>query len=379
MKHDIKQLQRRMRRQIFLAVLAAIAAGFFILYFFVDGVLQEPFANAFIGLFRIFGLGDAGYQLYHWIFQSNKFFFVVLLFVILMILCTNYVLRRFCRYFSEVGEGIDQLVEETEGEIKLSKDMDFMARELNAVKDKLKRREEEALMAEQRKNDLVVYLAHDIKTPLTSVIGYLNLLDEAPDMPAEQKAKYVGITLKKAYRLEQLINEFFEITRYNLQSIVLDQSDINLSYMLMQMADEFYPMLAPQHKAAQVDAPEDLIIHGDADKLARVFNNIFKNAIAYSYENTTIHIRARREEDQVLIRFENQGNTIPPHKLESIFEKFYRLDSARSTNTGGAGLGLAIAKEIVLAHGGSITAQSENDRTVFLVTLPCPQQKIRES
>ena len=156
-------------------------------------------------------------------------------------------------------------------------------------------------MAEQRKNDLVVYLAHDIKTPLTSVIGYLNLLDEAPDMPAEQKAKYVGITLKKAYRLEQLINEFFEITRYNLQSIVLDQSDINLSYMLMQMADEFYPMLAPQHKAAQVDAPEDLIIHGDADKLARVFNNIFKNAIAYSYENTTIHIRARREEDQVLI------------------------------------------------------------------------------
>ena len=378
MKNDIKQLQRRMRRQIFLAVLIAVAIGIFILYFFIDGVLQEPFANAVIGFFRIFGLEEEGYLFYRWVFQNNKLFFTALGFVLLLIFCTNYVLRRFCRYFSEVGEGIDQLVEETNGEIKLSKDMDFMARELNVVKDKLQRREEEALMAEQRKNDLVVYLAHDIKTPLTSVIGYLNLLDEAPDMPPEQKTKYVGITLQKACRLEQLINEFFEITRYNLQSIVLEESEINLSYMLLQMADEFYPMLAPGHKSARVEAPEDLLLRGDADKLARVFNNIFKNAIAYSYDNTSILIRALRQEDQVVVTFENHGNTIPAHKLESIFEKFYRLDSARSTNTGGAGLGLAIAKEIVLAHGGTISAQSEEERTTFTVTLPCAKQKIRE-
>lgn len=216
----------------------------------------------------------------------------------------------------------------------------------------------------------MVYLAHDIKTPLTSVIGYLSLLEEAPDMPAEQKAKYVRITLEKAYRLEHLIDEFFEIARFNLQTIVLDTAEINLPYMLLQMAEDFYPMLAPGGRKAVVDAEDGLTLWGDADKLARVFNNILKNAIAYSDENSTIRIAARRQGDMVAITFENRGCTIPASKLSTIFEKFYRLDSARPSGTGGAGLGLAIAKEIVAAHGGTITAESSEGRTVFTVMLP---------
>ena len=171
-------------------------------------------------------------------------------------------------------------------------------------------------------------------------------------MPAEQKAKYTGIALNKAYRLEELIGEFFDITRFNLQSIVLNKGKIKLTYMLRQMADEFYPLLTPHGKQIAVNAPEDLILVGDADKLARVFNNILKNAISYSCERSVIEISAFQQGNNVVVAFTNQGDPIPAQKLETIFEKFYRLDSARSTNTGGAGLGMAIAKEIVAAHDG---------------------------
>jgi two-component system sensor histidine kinase VanS len=140
--------------------------------------------------------------------------------------------------------------------------------------------------------------------------------------------------------------------------------------MLQQMADEFYPMLTPQGKQTDIHVPNDLILVGDADKLARVFNNILKNAIAYSYENSIIEISAFQEEEIVIITFANQGDPIPSHKLDTIFEIFYRMDSARSTNTGGAGLGLAIAKEIVTAHGGTITAESNPEHTIFTVKLP---------
>ena len=186
----------------------------------------------------------------------------------------------------------------------------------------------------------------------------------------EQRARYLSITLDKAYRLEQLINEFFEITRFNLHSIPLTQENIPLSFLLMQLAEEFYPILTPGGKSVHMDVPENLILPGDPDKLARVFNNILKNAAAYSFPGTVIEIRARKEADLIHITFTNQGPQIPKEQLDVIFEKFYRLDSARSSEKGGAGLGLAIAKEIVAAHHGMISAESDERGTTFSVVLP---------
>lgn len=230
---------------------------------------------------------------------------------------------------------------------------------------------EERLRAESvRKNELVAYLAHDLKTPLTSVIGYISLLKEASDMPVEQRAKYTGIALEKALRLESLFNEFFDITRYNLQEIVLEEETFDLGFLLMQMADEFYPVLEQHGKSISIHADEDLPVTADSAKLARVFNNILKNAVAYSYDNTEIEIYAEKRENTIHVSISNFGKTIPKQKLDMIFEKFYRLDDARSTNTGGAGLGLAIAKEIVVAHGGTISVTSEKQITTFTVELP---------
>ena len=230
---------------------------------------------------------------------------------------------------------------------------------------------EETLKREaQRKNDLITYLAHDLKTPLTSVLGYLRLLDEAPDMPTAQKAKYTHIALEKAERLEDLIEEFFEITQYNFQNIYLEKENLDLSYMLMQMTEEFYPILSAHGNEIKLETEENLHIDADPDRMARVFNNILKNAVAYSYPDTPIKVQAFQKKERVLISFENQGKNIPKEKLDMIFEKFFRLDSSRRSNTGGAGLGLAIAKEIVELHGGSISAKSENERVIFTVELP---------
>ena len=242
--------------------------------------------------------------------------------------------------------------------------------QMSDIKQAMQRHEQMLKEEASRKNDLIAYLAHDLKTPLTSVIGYLALLDEAQDMPIEQKTKYVNIALSKALRLEKLINEFFDITRYNLQQIDLEKESINLCHMLVQMTDEFYPLLNAHGNQTEVCVDEDITVYGDSIKLARVFNNILKNAIYYSYPDTIIKIWAESTDTDVWIYFCNKGKTIPAGKLNSIFEKFFRMDEARSTNTGGAGLGLAIAKEIITLHGGKITAESENESTTFRISLP---------
>ena len=274
------------------------------------------------------------------------------------------------QYLNEVLNATENIFQHKNELIELSAPLKDAEIYLNKLKISVQKKEHAAQEAEQRKNDLIAYLAHDLKTPLTSVIGYLSLLDEAPDMPVEQKAKYVHITLDKAKRLEKLINEFFEITRYNLQNTSLEKETIDLYYMLVQMTDEFYPVLSAHENKIKLDANEDLTVYGDSVKLARVFNNILKNAISYSYPGTEITVSARAADTSVQIAFCNHGKTIPSTKLNSIFEKFFRLDETRATNTGGAGLGLAIAKEIITLHGGSITAESENEITTFFVTLP---------
>ncbi|ADK14505.1 Sensor histidine kinase YycG [Clostridium ljungdahlii DSM 13528] len=367
-RNDYTKLKSKVFFQMFLITVAA-AVAVYLLRHILRGHIGDRIVGYLVKAFQ-FKNSDAQ-EIYQLVIRNNieMILFVVIL-IFLLVILFRFSVFWFTKYFDEISAGMDKLTEESNAKITLSPELDFMENKINQIKNNLEKQKKAALNAEQRKNDLVVYLAHDIKTPLTSVIGYLSLLDEAPDMPLKQKAKYVGVTLEKAYRLEQLINEFFEITRFNLQTIVLNKEKINLLFMLQQMADEFYPMLTPQEKQVSVNVPDDLTLCGDADKLARVFNNILKNAIAYSYENSIINISAKQQDKNTIITFTNQGNPIPKEKLETIFEKFYRLDSARSTNTGGAGLGLAIAQEIVTAHNGTISVESNSENTTFTVKLP---------
>ncbi len=372
MKSNFSRLKRKLLLQSLLTVSIAGLVGLFFQNVFIDGLLEKPFANWFISFVeKVFYMDDASAKsIYSVLFRYNKASLLAIGFIVLAVVVFYFVLSRFMHYFNQISNSIDRLAEESQEPIQLPPELDFMQNKLNTIKSTLEKRAADSKEAEQRKNDLVVYLAHDIKTPLTSVIGYLSLLSEASDMPESQRNKYVDITLEKAYRLEQLINEFFEITRFNLQTIVLNKEEINISYMLMQIADEFYPMLEPGKRTIAVKAEDNLTVYADPDKLARVFNNILKNAVAYSYPESEITVAAYQNEESIIIEFINLGKPIAQEKLQTIFEKFYRLDAARSGFTGGAGLGLAIAKEIVAAHGGSISAASSVENTIFTVKLP---------
>lgn len=312
---------------------------------------------------------DSALNLYQQIFRNSSHLIWIMAICITFLILLRITISWFTRYFDLVNQGIDALLDD-KSEIHLPPEMSATEQKLNAVKQTLIQRTLEAQLAEQRKNDLVMYLAHDIRTPLTSVIGYLNLLEEVPDMPNKQRTNYVHITLDKAYRLEKMVNEFFEITRYNLQHITLVKDTIDLYYMLVQLSDELSPILSTNGNTVTLNVDENLTVYADSEKLARVFSNIIKNAAAYSYPNTEIIISAETNDKWVILSFQNKGRTLPKEKLSAIFEKFYRLDEARSSITGGTGLGLAVAKEIITLHGGAITAESRNDTITFTISLP---------
>ena len=273
-------------------------------------------------------------------------------------------------YLDEVISATQTVYEQSDHTVELSDPLKELERQLNQIKMSVLLSKQAAKQAEDKKNEIVMYLAHDIRTPLTTVIGYLSLLHEAPDMPEPQKEKYVKVALDKADRLEKLINELFEITKYNTHTVSLKKENVDLHCLLAQVVDEIYPSLSANGNTIAVNAEDDLSINADPEKLARVFSNLLRNAAAYSYPQTEIVITAKKHGNNVQIAFENHGKTIKPEQLADIFEKFNRLDEARLSDTGGAGLGLSIAEEIIRLHGGTITAASENETISFVITLP---------
>ena len=309
------------------------------------------------------------YQLLNWI---RDYYFFVLIAAILLgwVVISYFFIGRPVRNLELLLAGAEELAHPTDTPIRLPEGMESAEAQLNQVREQALRDARAARDAEQRKNDLVVYLAHDLKTPLTSVIGYLTLLRDEPQLSPEMRGRYTGVALEKAERLEDLINEFFDITRFSLTHLELEKRDTDLRRMLEQMCSEFGPVLAGRQMRCELDLPQELRIVCDPDKMARVMDNLLNNACHYAYPGSTVYVRAWEEEKRVCMTFRNAGATIPPEKLARMFEQFFRLDASRGTRTGNAGLGLAIAKEIVEAHGGTITAQSAEEQVVFTVVLP---------
>ena len=287
-----------------------------------------------------------------------------------VVISYQFIARYAVRELEALADAAEQLVSPQDEPISLPDSLGEVEVQLNAARERALRDARAAQAAEQRKNDLVVYLAHDLKTPLTSVIGYLTLLRDEPQLSPELRGRYTGIALEKAERLEDLINEFFDITRFNLSHLELEKQTVDLSRMLQQVVSEFEPMLAEEQLTCTLDLPARMDYPCDPDKLARVFDNLLRNACHYSTPGTEVQISGAETDTSIVLTFHNEGRTIPPEKLERIFDQFFRLDSSRATRTGGAGLGLAIAKEIVELHGGTISARSWDNQVEFQVTLP---------
>lgn len=327
-------------------------------------------------LYNIFPhLYDLLDNIYELVFERAYFIFIIFGITLIIVLSLLYkLLNKIFSYVFAVSESADKLFDKNVEYINLPPEMVEVEKKLNHFKTEAIKNERLARENEQKKDELIVYLAHDIKTPLTSMIGYLSLLSEIKDMPQEQRNRYIGIALDKSYRLEYLINELFDVARFNSEKIVLEKEETNLNLMLEQIADDFYPTLKEMNKKINFTSDEKTILYADPDKLSRVFNNLIKNAVNYSKENTDIDISILNKENQATVKITNKGKQIPKEKLDKIFEKFYRLDSSRTSKTGGSGLGLAIAKEIVELHGGRIYAESDMKETTFSVILPIIEQ-----
>lgn len=327
-------------------------------------------------LYNIFPhLYDLLDNIYELVFERAYFIFIIFGTTLIIVLSLLYkLLNKIFSYVFAVSESADKLFDKNVEYINLPPEMVEVEKKLNHFKTEAIKNERLARENEQKKDELIVYLAHDIKTPLTSMIGYLSLLSEIKDMPQEQRNRYIGIALDKSYRLEYLINELFDVARFNSEKIVLEKEEINLNLMLEQIADDFYPTLKEMNKKINFTSDEKTILYADPDKLSRVFNNLIKNAVNYSKENTDIDISILNKENQATVKITNKGKQIPKEKLDKIFEKFYILDSSRTSKTGGSGLGLAIAKEIVELHGGRIYAESDMKETTFSVILPIIEQ-----
>lgn len=285
-------------------------------------------------------------------------------------------LNQSLRYFDELSGAVGRLLADKDAPIELPADLSIARNELAVIRSQSLADERAAHAAEQRKNELVAYLAHDIRTPLTSVLGYLDLLRETTDLPRETLRKYADIAYSKAERLESLINEFFEITRYNLSAIPIERETVGVRLFCQQVAEAFFPEAAARNIRITVDAAGAGQFFIDPDKLARALGNVLRNAVAYADANSVIAIAARQDARTTTITVANRGREISDAHLETIFEKFYREDGARSSKKGGAGLGLAIAREIVVAHHGDIEAASERGVTVFTLRIPTQGEEI---
>ena len=203
---------------------------------------------------------------------------ILIIYLIIGFVCIfNYFWKKPWGYLDEVISATQTVYEQNDHAVALSEPLKELENQLNQIKMSVLLSKQAVKEAEDKKNELIMYLAHDIRTPLTTVIGYLSLLSEAPDMPTEQRAKYVGIALEKAERLEKLLNELFEITRYNTKTVSLKRENLDLYCLLVQLIDEFYPTLSARGNTAVLDAEENLLVMADPEKLARVFNNILKN------------------------------------------------------------------------------------------------------
>ena len=324
---------------------------YFILALFLENTLSVLVANL-------------NYDLYSWIVYNRDIVVYVYIGIVLSVIIYRFI-SKYVDSINEVYNSLDLILKEDNETIKLPSEMNQFSEKINQIKYNYILTKKNEREAEQKKNDLIMYMAHDLKTPLTSIIGYLTLLTDEKDISKDTQEKYIKIALDKSLRVEELTNQFFDITRYDLHSMPINKKEINISYLLKQLIDECYPMLEKNQLKCNLIAPTKVMYEADGDKLARAFDNLLKNAINYSYKNTTIEIKLEVKDNKIIITFKNKGDKIPKYKLNKIFEKFYRGDDARTSSTGGAGLGLAITKEIVELHNGSIKVKNEDEFIEF--------------
>ena len=277
------------------------------------------------------------------------------------------------RYLGRISDAVQSISQgnlNTEVDVTGDDEFSAMAANLNKMSSDIRKLMDKEREAERTKNELITNVAHDLRTPLTSIIGYLELLAGNTQIPQEMQHKYIEIAYSKSRRLEKLIEDLFGFTKLNYGKIAMHIGQIDIVKLLEQLLEEAYPNFEEKNLSydLQSNVPAK-IISADGNLLARLFDNLIGNAIKYGADGKRVLVKIHGEEDTVTVSVTNFGRVIPADELPLLFNKFYRVEQSRSATTGGIGLGLAIAKEIVDMHGGTIRVASDLNGTVFTVKL----------
>lgn len=361
-----RALFKRLLRNLILALV--IIFGFYYLFWKGrGGDILVDMVCSFLNVSESTAL--SGYQ---YLIRDNAPLLFILSTTLVFFILLLAMLRSFIGYFELINDGINALLLEDGQKIRLVPELASTENKLNTVKATLSERKHNIETANQKKDDMILYLAHDIRTPLTSVIGYLDLLAEDQVRSPEDQARYIAITRNKAGRLEELIEEFFQIAKAQSLSDSFGREELDLILLLRQIIDEFYPSLKKRGLEVAFSGPASLPVHAESILLMRALSNLLRNAVSYAPAGSIIRMnisadaKARRAE----IALMNEAPLMTPLEISRLFEKFYRRDPSRSSRTGGSGLGLPIAKDILEMHGGDIRAYYEDGQIHFLVSLP---------
>lgn len=275
-------------------------------------------------------------------------------------------------YLEEIRNGLREIAKgnfDTDIPVQSGSQLGEVAESINQMSRQLHQSILEERNAEKTKNDLITGVSHDLRTPLTSILGFLEVIEEDRYQDEVELRYYVNIAYEKAQSLKKLIDDLFEYTRIN-NGLPLDIREIDMAQFMRQLIEEFVPALEKAGLECKLAAEEGLVVRADGAQLVRAYENLISNAIRYGELGKRIDIAVRSDGNQVSISFTNYGDPIPERDLPFIFDRFYRVEASRSKQTGGTGLGLAITKSIVEVQGGEIRVRSDRQRTTFETRFP---------
>ena len=300
---------------------------------------------------------------------------LVMVFVGIAVFITSFILlmENIIRYLNDMTKSVGRIAAGDFNEVvdvRGDDELAYIAASLNDMTDKLLDLMEKERDSERSKNELITNVAHDLRTPLTSIIGYMGYLTMKKDLDEETKENYIQMVYAKAKRLEKLIEDLFSFTKLNYGKIAMRVEKVDIVMLINQLLDDFYPSFTQNDLEYELVCKKNsIMINADGNLLARLFDNLINNAIKYGKEGKYIRVFINDEEDHVVVSVVNYGYIIPKEDIKNLFNKFYRVEQSRSQSTGGTGLGLAIVKNIVDMHKGTIEVHSDLDGTEFEVKL----------
>ena len=308
---------------------------------------------------------------------GNMLIDMILLIGFSAILFTAYfvlISHNMVHYLREIQAGIERIKEgdfDTNIRVVNEDELSKMANSINEMRYTIKELMEKERVVEKTKNDLITNVAHDLRTPLTSIIGYLELLQNEESFEMETRKKYLNIVYEKAKRLQNLVVDLFDYTRYAKDGVTIRKRNLEWNRFVEQVLEEFYPNF--QSANLEYEAilwNQEIYLMADGELLARAFGNLIANAIQYGVDGKLVIVKTARIGNEAMLSITNFGQVIPKQELSKIFEKFYRVETSRSMATGGTGLGLAITKNIISLHQGTISVSSNENGTTFKMSLP---------